>query len=516
MTTPPSHPPVIWPGLPQRLHQAINPWLLSQPDAPCVQDDQYALSYRQFDAATQMAAQRLSALGVRAGDRVLLVAENCVALAVLFFAASRLDAWACVINARLSPAELDSIRQHAGARLVCYVGHTAPTLAHAQADHAEDGGFEHIGTVAVSAVDLTVHAEPSYAESHEQVAALIYTSGTSGSPKGVMLTHHNLLFVGDTQRRNRSLTPQDRAYVVLPLTHVYGLASVLIGTLCSGGSLLLAARFNPEDVVRAWRDEGITVMHGVSAMYAKLLEWSRETDQALPVQGLRIAQSGGGGLSQSLKADFENTTGLTLHLGYGMTEAAPTVAQTLLHAPRTDTSSGVVIPGVDIVRVGKDDQPLPPGEVGEVWVRGPNVMKGYYRDPVQTAATLGADGWLRTGDLGVQDQEGNLTIVGRAKEMIIRSGFNVYPAEVEGTLNAHPLVLQSAVVGREVQDNEEIVAFVEPVAGAALTAELLIAWVRTHLSAYKVPSVVVIMPALPAGATGKILKNVLKQQAIHV
>ena len=516
MTTTQIAQPIIWPSLPHRLHHAIDPWVITQPDAPCVQDERHALSYREFDIASKKAARRLSDLGVRAGDRVLLVAENCVALAVLFFAASRLDAWACVINARLSKPELDSIRQHAGARLVCYAGETAPTLAHARADLAQQGGFEHIGAVAVSAVDETVHAEPAHAEAHQQVAALIYTSGTSGTPKGVMLTHHNLLFVGDTQRRNRTLTPKDRAYVVLPLTHVYGLASVLIGTLCSGGSLLLAARFDPAEVVRAWRDDGITVMHGVSAMYAKLLEWSRETGQALPVQGLRIAQSGGGGLSQSLKADFEHTTGLTLHLGYGMTEAAPTVAQTLLHAPRTDTSSGVAIPGVEILRVDKHEQPLPPGEVGEVWVRGPNVMKGYYRDPEQTAATLRPDGWLRTGDLGVQDDQGNLTIVGRAKELIIRSGFNVYPAEVEGALNAHPLVLQSAVVGREVQDNEEIVAFIEPVAGAMLTPDVLIAWVRERLSAYKVPSVVVIMPALPAGATGKILKSVLKQQATHV
>lgn len=501
-------------GLPERLHATIAPWVASQPDALAVEDDLTTLTYGQFDAATRAAATTLAELGVRAGDRVIFVAENCVALAVLFFAMSRLDAWACVVNARLSATEIEAIRAHSDARRVFYLHRlSSAAKAHAEQAGASDVEFDAIGTVRVGALNTMCTPEPVETAGADQVAALIYTSGTTGKPKGVMLTHRNLIFVGDTYRRNRMQTPADKAYAILPMSHVYGLSSVLIGMLVSGGSLLLECRFDPARVADAWARRDITVMHGVSAMYAKLLEWSRQSGTPLHAPNLRIAQGGGGPLSQSLKDDFERTTGVVLHLGYGMTETSPTIAQTRLDKPSRDVSSGVPIPGVELRRVDADGNDVGVGEVGEVLVRGPNVMKGYYHDPEQTAATLSADGWLRTGDLGKQDEEGNLTIVGRAKELIIRSGFNVYPVEVESAINAHPDVVQSAVVGRDVTDNEEVVAFLEVSENATLTPQALETWLRERLSPYKIPSEIVILDHLPAAATGKILKTELKRRA---
>lgn len=501
-------------GLPNRLHDTIAHWVRRQPDALAVEDEHLALSYGAFDAASIAAARQLEALGIRAGDRVIFVAENCVALAVLFFAMSRLDAWACVVNARLSAVEIEHIRVHSTARRVVFLDRSSPSAAtHADMAGATTVTFDAIGSVRVGLLNEEAIPEPTQADGAEQVAALIYTSGTTGAPKGVMLTHRNLIFVGDTYRRNRQQTPADKAYAILPMSHVYGLSSVLIGMLYSGGALLLESRFDPARVADAWANRGITVMHGVSAMYAKLLEWSRHTGTPLRGHKLRIAQGGGGPLSQSLKDDFEQTTGVTLHLGYGMTESSPTVAQTRLDKPSRDVSSGPPIPGIELRRVGEDGNDVGPGAVGEVWVRGPNVMKGYYRDPAQTAATVTADGWLRTGDLGAQDADGNLTIVGRAKELIIRSGFNVYPVEVEGAINAHPDVVQSAVVGRDVADNEEVVAFLEINRGATLDAPALQAWLRERLSPYKIPSEIVILDQLPAATTGKILKKELKRMA---
>ncbi|HMX17086.1 MAG TPA: AMP-binding protein, partial [Rhodocyclaceae bacterium] len=353
---------------------------------------------------------------------------------------------------------------------------------------------------------------PVHAGGDRQVAALVYTSGTSGNPKGVMLTHRNLCFVAGNNRVNRRMTPEDKVYGVLPISHVYGLASITVSTLHSGGCLVLEPRFDPGRVARALAEDGITILHGVPAMYAKLLEWGRRPGNRLAAPRLRVAQGGGAPLDQNFKDEFEATFGLPLHNGYGMTESSPSIAQTRLDAPRRDCAVGPPIPGLEI-RIVKEGVGVAPGEVGELHVRGPNVMAGYYRAPELTREAVDAEGWLNTGDLARQAPDGALYIVGRAKELIIRSGFNVYPVEVEQVINGHPEVVHSAVVGRHVPGNEEVVAYVEPVPGSRLTAGELAAWLAGVLSPYKRPSEIVILDHLPATATGKILKNALRQMA---
>ncbi|MEW9582096.1 class I adenylate-forming enzyme family protein [Paraburkholderia sp. DGU8] len=451
--------------------------------------------------------------GVRGGDRVMIVAENSIAQIVLLFATARLDAWALVSNARLSAAELDSIRAHAQPRVVAYAAQSsADARRHAERHRATDAPSftPDIGAWSYT-VDKAVQAEPVEAASDRQCAALIYTTGTTGAPKGVMLSHRNLLYIAAVSSRLRKVGPDDVVYAVLPISHVYGFASVCLGSLQAGASLRLAPRFDPEAVRRALADERVSIFQGVPAMHAKLLEHLREHGLAWSAPHLRFAYSGGSPLDAALKAQVEAVYGLPLHNGYGMTESSPTVSHTMLDAPRSDCSVGEVIPGVEVKFVGLDGVAAAQGEIGELWVRGPNVMLGYYRNPQQTRAAVTEDGWLRTGDLARQDPDGALHIVGRSKELIIRSGFNVYPAEVEQVLNAHPQVVQSAVIGRPVEGNEEVVAFVELSAGADVTPAELIAWCGERLAPYKRPAELKVLAALPAASTGKILKHRLRE-----
>lgn len=504
--------------LPARLHRIIEPWVAATPDAVALEDASRRLSYTDLLHAIVNTAARLREAGVRGGDRILVVGENCAAVAVLVFAASMLDAWVSVINARLSAREVDNFVSHSGARRTLFSAAASKDAAeHARRLQAVPADWSGLEGVALGPLNESCQLEPVQQSGREQVAALIYTSGTSGDPKGVMLTHANLLFIAENSRCLRQLRPGDRVYGVLPVSHVYGLTAVLLASLHAGASLVLVPRFDPQHLAQALAEGGITVLHGVPAMYARLLEWSRRPGNRLAAPRLRVAQSGGAPLDQALKDDFERTLGVTLHNGYGMTESSPSISQTRLERPRRDCSVGEPIPGVSVRIVdAQTGQDVAPGAVGELWLRGPNVMKGYYRNPELTRETVNAEGWLNTGDLARQGADGALFIVGRSKELIIRSGFNVYPVEVEQVLNSHPLVVHSAVVGRAVAGNEEVVAFVEPAPGSGLEAETLAAFLRERLSPYKLPAQIVLMEHLPATATGKILKNQLRQMAAQM
>ncbi|KAF1051857.1 MAG: Long-chain-fatty-acid--CoA ligase [Burkholderia gladioli] len=367
----------------------------------------------------------------------MIVAENSIAQIVLLFAAAALDAWALLVNARLSTAELDAIAAHAQPRALAFVTATSPdAVAHAARHRAEPAAAiaPDIGGWAV-ALDPVVSAEAVEADGMRQCAALIYTTGTTGTPKGVMLSHCNLLFVATVSSTLRRVGPHDVVYTVLPVSHVYGLASVCLGSLHAGATLRLAPRFVPEAVRRALADEQVTIFQGVPVMHAKLLEHLHTHGHPWHAPHLRFVYSGGSPPDADLKARVERIYGLPLHNGYGMTESSPTVAQTPLDAPRIDCSVGTPIPGIEVRLVDLAGQDVPTGEVGEMIVRGPNVMLGYYRNPDATRAVVSADGWLRTGDLARAAADGSLSIAGRSKELIIRSGFNVYPAEVEHVLN---------------------------------------------------------------------------------
>ncbi|WP_313570469.1 class I adenylate-forming enzyme family protein [Comamonas terrigena] len=497
---------------PRRIHEAIAPWVQRQPSHLAVQDAQHCLSYQQLCAASDALAQQLQQAGVGPGDRLLVVGENCVAACALFVAASKLDAWVSIVNARLSEREIAQFKEHSGARRVVYLTHVSPeAVVHAR--HAEAVGWDTpVGALGLGPLNAQAQAEPCSADPAEQVAALVYTSGTTGHPKGVMLTHANLLFVAQSAREIREIGPRDRVYGVLPMAHVVGLSTQFLGSLCPGASLLLEARFTPEAAARALGEQDVTLFVGVPALFARLLEWSRSQQQTLRAPALRLIGVAGSPLTPSLKAQVEQALGQTLHNGYGLTETGPTIAQTR-GAPRADCAVGQPIPGVEASLRGPGGLPVAAGQVGELWVRSPGRMRGYYRDAATTAQVLDAAGWFNTGDMARQGADGALEVVGRSKELIIRSGFNVYPVEVEQVLNSHAAIVQSAVVGREGADNEEVVAFVEVKAGMDPDLQELRQWLRAQLSPYKVPSEIRIVPALPAAPTGKILKHVLKHWA---
>ncbi|SPB18157.1 AMP-binding protein [Caballeronia novacaledonica] len=491
-------------SLPERIDAIVSRGAQAHPDHIALHEDARTLTYAQLDDAVDALAARLTAAGVRAGDRVMLIGENSVALVASLFAASRLDAWVLVANARLSAVELDAIRAHAKPRIALYTVEASDDAArHAQRDGASVESLP-MGAFALSAIDTASEQEPHGLPSDQQCAALIYTTGTTGAPKGVMLSHRNLLFVAAVSSTLRRVSSSDRVYAVLPISHVFGLASMCLGSLYAGATLRLAARFDVERAGRVLSDERMTIFQGVPAMHAKLIDHFTPRG-GLNAPSLRFVYCGGSPLDMTLKAAAEAFYGVPLHNGYGMTESSPTVSNTLLDAPARDASVGPLIPGIEarivpLAQAGEAD------DAGELWIRGPNVMLGYYRDAAQTAATVTTDGWLKTGDLA-RFENGNLYIVGRSKELIIRSGFNVYPAEVEQAFNSHPAVLHSAVIGRSVSGNEDVLAFVELRPGYAAYERELAEWVSARLAPYKRPSSIRILDALPVSASGKVLKH---------
>jgi len=252
--------------------------------------------------------------------------------------------------------------------------------------------------------------------------------------------------------------------------------------------------------------ERITVLLGAPATFTQFLQYAKLRGvQSLNFPALRIISSSGAQLHPSTKSGIENLFGMILHNGYGVTECSPTIAQTRVESPRSDTSIGPPFPGIEIKLVGPDRNPVPAGEAGELWVRGPNIMKGYYRSPEETAAAVDAEGWFNTRDLA-RLEDGNLFIVGRTKDLIVHRGFNVYPAEVEAVLNAHPAIAQSAVLGRSVDGDEDVIAFVQPLPQSSLTVPEVAEHAARHLALYKQPSQIFIVPAMPVTPTGKIVK----------
>ena len=493
----------------ERLEEIPGRWAAVRGEACALVDALGPRSWSELESARATFAARLRRLGVRPGDRVMIVGENCSALVALLFAVACLDAWIVNVNARLSPREIDAIRAHSGARRVLFLAGASPDAA-AHAERLAATPLETDGWGDVRCCPLDEACQP---EAIPGIAALVYTTGTTGEPKGVMLSHRSLLFIANAAVNLRQIKPDDRVYGVLPMSHVYGLSSVGLGSLLGGATIHLHARFTPEDMEAALVRERVTICQGVPAMYAKYLEYLAANNRPLAAPALRAIYCGGSPLTASVKRDTEAAFGLTLHNGYGLTEAAPTVAQTRHEDPRADCSVGQALPGVELRIMGPGGVVQPPHEVGELWVRGPGVMKGYYRDVAATEAALKPRGWLATGDLARIDPDGAVHIVGRLKELIIRSGFNVFPAEVEAMLNAHPEVSQSAVVGREVEGNEEVVAFVELVPGAKVDGPALIAFAAESLAPYKRPAEVIVLAKLPAAASGKVLKGELRELA---
>jgi long-chain acyl-CoA synthetase len=504
-------------NLPARISDVIKPWSDCSPERPALVEASGTWSYRQLATAISDAQRWLADSGIRPGDRVMIVCENCRALVATLLALAGLDAWPVLVNARLSAREVDEIRDHCGARRIVYTTSVSPLArGHAKRHGALIQDVASLGPVAIGPINEKSELESIDTEIDQRVAALIYTSGTTGLPKGVMLTHRNLLFVAAVSAQIRSLKPADRLYGVLPMSHAVGLSVVLLGSLLSGATLYLASRFDPVAALATLERERLTVVLGAPGMFSLLADYAKLKGlKSLKFPALRIISSSSAPLQATVKRQVENLFGMVLHNGYGVTECSPNIAQATVGEYCTDASVGQILPGVEVQLVGSDRKPVTNGEVGELWVRGLNVMKGYYRAPDETAAAINAEGWFNTRDLA-RLENGCLFIVGRTKELIVRFGMNVYPAEVEAVLNAHPAIVRSAVIGRAVEETEggeEVVAFVQ-LSPASPTSETELAqYAAQHLAPYKRPSQILLVPSMPLTPTGKVVKGELAKMA---
>ncbi|MFZ0684991.1 MAG: AMP-binding protein [Terriglobales bacterium] len=505
--------PDIIPSLPDRICDIVTLWSERSPEKPALVENSGTWTYRQLALAVSDAERWLLDAGVRPGDRVMIVCENCRAFVAILFALAQIDAWPVLVNARLAASELDLIRNHCGARRVIYTTSvSAQAREHAKRHGAITQEVAGLGPLAIGPLNQAVEPEPVDADAAQRVAALIYTSGTTGLPKGVMLTHRNLLFVAAVSASIRSLTPEDRLYGVLPMSHAVGLSIVMLGCLLSGATLYLASRFDPVSTLATLEREQLTVVLGAPSMFSLFADYAKLKGlKSLKFPGLRIISSSGAPLQPALKAQVESLFGMTLYNGYGVTECSPNISQAVVGEHRTDTSVGKILPGVEVQLVGSDQTPVANGEVGELWVRGPNVMKGYYRAPEETATAINSEGWFNTRDLA-RLENGYLFIVGRSKELIIRFGENVYPAEVEAVLNSNPAVLRSAVIGRTVegtQGGEEVIAYVQLKPSATASEQDLAHYAAQHLAPYKRPSHILLVSSMPLTPTGKVVKGEL-------
>ncbi len=507
--------PQLLQQLPARISGPLRRWQKERPESLAASDHlgnecTYADLAQRVDACKIL----LSEQGVHAGDRVLLLNENCVSVLVWILALSEIDAVSVVVNARLAAPEIARIRQHCEPKLTVFFLDSSAAQAHWTSLGTQEAAVE------VRQFNSTlglVQCTPGPAldevgrEVWDRVCVMIYTTGTTGDPKGVMLTHRNMLYVAAVTSVLRGMNAQDRIYGVLPVSHIFGLSAVFLATLYLGAHLILADRFDAATSLQTLRDRKVTGMMGVPTMFARILEYARANElstQDMP--RLRFLYSGGSPLDPTIKRDTEKLMGLTLLNAYGMTESGPTICQVRWNETLDNCSVGRPLPGLDIRVVDQTGADVAPGEVGELHVRGPNIMRGYYKNPEATAAVIDAQGFLNTGDLVRIDEQGNVHIAGRSKELIIHSGFNVYPPEVEAAIAKHPDVVLCAVIGETMDGNEFVIAYVQRKANSTLTESVLQAFLKPGLSPYKRPATIIFLPQLPTAPSGKVLKHQLR------
>lgn len=488
--------------------QFVEEHALRAPDRVALRSEGRSVTYGAlWDEATRHASA-LKRLGLAPGDRLALLMANRPEWVAAYHGAQAAGVIPVPINPLLAPPEVAHILADSGARALIVDAERRPLAAAALPQVAGpprlvDAEAELANLVRSERPAPRVDSRP------DATAVLLYTSGTTGRPKGVELTHFNILwnaqaFALDLLR----LAPEDVGCCVLPLSHAYAHSCILGPFLYAGASIALLPRFEPEAVLHSLARERATVFMGVPTMFWALLY--ADLPSGLDLGGLRACVSGGQALPEEVHVSFEARFGVKISEGFGLTEATASVTGNRFVGVRKLRSAGLPYWGVRLRIVDDRGRSLPPGAHGEIWVRGPNVMKGYFQNAEATVAAI-EDGWLRTGDIGYLDDDGFLFVVDRKKEMIIRGGYNVYPREIEEALYAHNDVLEAAVVGRpDPRLGEEVVAYVVPRPGAAPSAEALLEHCRNALAAYKLPRWIRFVDALPKGTTGKVDKKVIR------
>ncbi|KOO47854.1 fatty acid--CoA ligase family protein [Viridibacillus arvi] len=489
-------------------------------------------NYGEFEESVARFASALKGLGVGNGDHVALLLGNTPHFLISLYATMRVGATVIPINPIYTPDEITYIVRNGDAKVVIaldallplvkvgvtafpnveafIVCETAPETA-AKLAELESPVKEKVRSFSMLLASSSADFEPTELDP-EDTAIILYTSGTTGQPKGAMLTHKNLFSNARDVAEYLTISPEDRVITALPVFHVFALTVVVNAPLLNAATLLIVPRFSPKDVFEIAREKKATVFAGVPTMYNFLYQFPDGNPEDF--SEIRLAISGGSSLPVALLHNFEDKFNVRISEGYGLSEASPVSSFNPLDRERKPGSIGTNIVNVENKVFNQFGEEVPVGEVGELVVKGPNVMKGYYKMPEETAATL-RDGWLYTGDLAKMDEEGYFYIVDRKKDMIIVGGYNVYPREVEEVLYAHPGIVEAAVIGLpDLNFGEEVFAYVV-LKDKNLTIEDIYEYCKEKLVKYKIPKQIEIIEELPKNTTGKILRRSLKEHALN-
>ena len=485
-------------------------------------------SYGEFDGAVARFAYALQEHGVKRGDHVALLVGNTPHFLVTMYAAWRIGAVVVPVNPIYTANEIAYIVQNSDATVMVALDQLFPlfqqrqvlfpkveTLIVCETDGASTKQCTQLEDRAYFFNDL-MKMDGAVTElvdvDKDETAVILYTSGTSGQPKGAMLTHENVYSNARDIGVYLKMIPEDRVIATLPIFHVFALTVVVNAPLLKGATIILVPKFSPKEIFCIIREEKATVFAGVPTMYNFLYQYEEGTKE--DYESIRLSISGGASLPVALLHNFEKKFDTRISEGYGLSEASPVTCFNPIDRERVPGSIGLSIVNVENKVVDHAGNEVPKGEVGELIVRGPNVMKGYYKMPEETAIAL-RDGWLYTGDMAREDEDGYFYIVDRKKDMIIVGGFNVYPREVEEVLYEHPEVVECAVIGVPDEDfGEQVQAYVVVKQGSDLNEEDLLAYCQQHLVKYKVPSVIHFSEELPKNATGKILRRSLRDRVV--
>ncbi|MEU4896323.1 long-chain fatty acid--CoA ligase [Streptomyces sp. NPDC044780] len=474
-------------------------------DRVAVRQDDLALTYAQLNDTSARVATLLRARGVRPGDRVALVMSNVIHFPVMYYGILRAGGVVVPLNPLLKARETALALRDSGSRIAL----AGPPFADEVVAAAAAAGAECLVMTSTAFGSLVRATDPMpriVDRAEDDTAVILYTSGTTGSPKGAELTHRNLMTNAATAAETLlHIGPDDVLFGGLPLFHAFGQTCALNTAVSAGASLTLLPRFEAVKALEIMHRDRVTVFLGVPTMYTALLHAG--LPDGFDLSRLNLAVSGGASLPVEVLHRFEREFDVTVLEGYGLSETSPVAAFNPPDRPRKAGSIGLPVCGVELQLVADDGTPVRPGEVGEIAIRGENVMKGYWNRPEATAEAI-RDGWFHSGDLARADEDGYYFIVDRKKDLIIRGGYNVYPREIEEVLYEHPAVAEAAVVGvpHEVH-GEEVAAVVTLRDGARATPDQIAEYVRQRVAAYKYPRIVTFADALPKGTTGKILKR---------
>ncbi len=494
----------------------------TDPERPFLLFKDEVLSYGQLESRAEALAAGLHTLGVGKGDRMALILPCRPEFAIGFFAAAKLGAQVVPLNPRLTGPELKYMLRHSEAAVAVTIENwhgvdylqlfedylvQLPELEYAVTVGEEDLWYD---DRIFQFEDLLSKGEGrdypgAPADSDDEVFAILYTSGTTGKPKGVELTHGNLLFSAAGSAELLGLSEEDRGVGVTAFFHVFGIAQGLLATLLSGGSLVLQEDFDGPATLDLVERHRVTVHYGVPTFFVS--ELHEQQTRPRDVSSLRTGLVAGAPAGDRILREIRGALCPDLRVGYSLTEAASAVCMTRGDDPEHKSlhTVGRPLPGTLVQVLERDGSVLPVESVGEIAVHGPGVMRGYYRQPRETASSFTPDGYFRTGDLGMVDEDGFVHLVGRGKDVIIRGGFSVHPREVEDRLRVHPAVRDAVVVGLPDEVlGERICACVIPVEGAIVSEDEVRDWCRMTLAGYKIPDLVRFVDGFPLTATGKV------------